>query len=72
VRPENRLRRSEDMSILKKIVLVFISCMIIVSLIACKKEGPAERAGKKVDETVEKAGDKIKEVGDKVKESTKK
>jgi len=71
------------MSILKNIILVFFSCMIIVSFTACKKEGPAERAGKKIDETVEKAGDKIKksaekagdkieEAGDKMKESTKK
>jgi len=49
------------MSILKKIILFFFSCMIIVSFTACKKEGPAERAGKKIDETVEKAGDKVKE-----------
>ena len=71
------------MSLFKKIILVFFSCMIIVSLAACKKEGPAERAGQKIDETVEKAGektkeavekagDKIEEAGDKVKESTKK
>ncbi|MFA6055116.1 MAG: hypothetical protein WC769_07080 [Thermodesulfovibrionales bacterium] len=71
------------MSILKKIILVFFSCMIIVSFTACKKEGPAERAGKKVDEAVEKAGEKIKEsakkagdkieeAGEKVKEATKK
>ena len=71
------------MSIIKSIILVFFSIMIIVSFTACKKEGPAERAGKKIDETVEKAGDKIKksadkagdkieEAGDKVKESTKK
>ncbi len=57
--------------------------MIIVSFTACKKEGPAERAGKKIDEFVEKAGkkieesaekagDKIEEAGEKVKESTKK
>jgi hypothetical protein len=73
----------ESVSILKNIMLVFFSCMIIVSFIACKKEGPAERAGKKIDETVEKAGEKIKEsaekagdkieeAGEKVKESTKK
>ena len=71
------------MSILKNIILVIFSCMIIVSFTACKKEGPAERAGKKIDETVEKAGektkesvekagDKIKEVGEKVKKSIKK
>jgi predicted amino acid-binding ACT domain protein len=71
------------MSILKKIVLVLFSCMIIVSFAACKKEGPAERAGKKMDETVEKAGeemkeaaektsDKIEEAGEKMEESIKK
>jgi hypothetical protein len=71
------------MSILKKIILGFFSIMLIVSFTACKKEGPAERAGKKIDEVVEKsgekmkesaekAGDKIKEAGEKVKEATKK
>jgi len=71
------------MSVLKRIIFVFFSCMIIVSFTACKKEGPAERAGKKMDETVEKTGDKIKEsahkagdkieeAGEKVKEATKK
>ncbi len=37
--------------------------MIIISLAACKKSGPAERAGEKIDEAVEKAGDKIEEAG---------
>ena len=71
------------MSILRNSILVLFSCMIIVSFTACKKEGPAERAGKKIDETVEKTGDKIKksaekagdkieEAGGKMKESTKK
>jgi len=60
------------MSILKKLILVFFSCMIIVSFAACKKQGPAERAGEKIDKTIEKAGDKIEEAGDKIKESTKK
>jgi len=70
------------MSILKNIIMVLFSCMIIISFTACKKEGPAERAGKNIDETVEKAGKKIDEsaekagnkiegAGEKVKESTK-
>ncbi len=45
----------------------FFSSMIIVSFTACKKEGPAERAGKKIDETVEKAGEKIEESAEKAK-----
>ena len=71
------------MSIFKKVMLVLFSSMIIVSFAACKKEGPAERAGKKIDETVEKAGeemkeaaekasDKMEEAGEKMEESIKK
>jgi hypothetical protein len=60
------------MSILRKVFWVLCSGIIIVSFTACKKEGPAERAGKKIDKTIEKAGDKIEEAGEKVKESTKK
>lgn len=52
-------------SILKKVMLVLFSSMIIVSFTACKKEGPAERAGKKMDETVEKAGEEMKEAAEK-------
>jgi hypothetical protein len=48
------------MSILKNIILVIFSCMIIVSFADCIKEGPAERTGKKIDDTVEKAGENIK------------
>jgi hypothetical protein len=31
----------------------------------CHREGPAERAGKKVDEAVEQTGDAMKDAGDK-------
>jgi predicted small lipoprotein YifL len=31
------------------------------TIAACHKEGPLEKAGKKVDNAVEKAGDKIKD-----------
>ena len=60
------------MSILRKVFWVFCSGIIIVSFAACKKEGPAEHAGKKIDKTIEKAGDKIEEAGEKAKESTQK
>jgi hypothetical protein len=59
------------MSIFRKVFWIFCSGIIIVSFTACKKEGPAERAGKKIDKTIEKAGDKIEEAGEKAKESTK-
>jgi predicted small lipoprotein YifL len=34
-------------------------------LTACDRKGPMERAGEKVDKTVEKAGDKVERATDK-------
>ena len=35
----------------------------------CKKEGPAERAGKEIDRSADKAGHQIERAGDKVKDA---
>ena len=48
---------------------VFASALLLA---ACEKEGPMERAGKKVDNTVEKAGAKIEKAGDKIEDAVKK
>ena len=37
---------------------------------ACERQGPAERAGEKIDEAVEEAGEAVEKAGDKVKETT--
>ena len=39
------------------------------ALTACEKEGPAEKAGKKLDNAAEKAGDAIEDAGDKVEDA---
>jgi hypothetical protein len=52
------------------ITAVFI-LVLIVGLSGCKKEGPMERAGKKVDQTVEKAGEQIEKAGESVKDAVK-
>lgn len=45
---------------------------LLVVLSACQKqEGPAERAGKQVDETVEKAGQQIEKAGDSIQDAAK-
>lgn len=36
-----------------------------------KQEGPAERAGKAIDNAAEKAGEKIEEAGEKIQETAK-
>lgn len=52
-----------------KILTMAILALSTFSFTACDKEGPAEKAGKKIDEAVEKSGDKIEEAGDKVEDA---
>ncbi len=54
------------MKILKKLTLIGISLLFAAGLAACEKPGPAETAGKKIDQTVDQAGQKIDEAADKV------
>ncbi|MDY0222563.1 MAG: hypothetical protein RBR67_15635 [Desulfobacterium sp.] len=67
------------MRIKKMVVLMFVVFTLL--LVGCEKDGPAENAGKKIDnaientgdkmgDAVEKSGDKIKEMGDSIKDST--
>ena len=44
-----------------KPLAVFAIVAFATTLTACQKEGPMERAGKKVDNAVEKTGDKIQD-----------
>ena len=44
---------------------VSISMLFAVGLAACNKPGPAETAGKKIDQTVDEAGQKMSETSDK-------
>ncbi len=46
--------------------------ILMTGLSACQKqEGPAERAGKAVDNAVEKAGEKIEKAGEKIQDAAK-
>lgn len=38
----------------------------VLALGGCQQEGPAEKAGKKIDKAVEKTGEKIEEATDKM------
>lgn len=42
----------------------------LLLLTACEQDGPAERAGEKIDNAVESAGDKLEQAGDKIQEKT--
>ena len=45
--------------------------VLMVGLYGCQKEGPLEKAGKKVDKAIEKAGEQIEKAGEKVKDAAK-
>lgn len=45
--------------------------VLVVGVSACQKEGPAERAGKEVDKTVEKAGQQLEKAGQKIEDAAK-
>ena len=45
--------------------------ILALSLSACNKEGPAEKAGKEVDQTMEKAGQQIEKAGEKIENAAK-
>lgn len=54
------------MKTLGNFTLIGISMLFVVGLSACNKPGPAETAGKKLDQTVEKTGQKIGDAADTV------
>lgn len=54
------------MKALVNLKLIGISMLFVVGLAACDKPGPAETAGKKVDQTLDQAGKKIGDAADTV------
>lgn len=56
------------MNISKRFLLVGVSMILVFGLSACDKKGPAETAGKSIDQAAEKADDKMdetsKDIGD--------
>lgn len=56
----------------KNVMTALLSSVLIAGLSACQKEeGPAERAGKAMDNAVEKAGEKIEKAGEKIQDAAK-
>ena len=58
------------MNTIKRCFLSIFAAVLMFSLIACEKEGPMEKAGKKADKTIEKAGEAVEEAADAVKKKT--
>ena len=51
------------MKVPENLRLIGISLLLVVGLGACNKPGPAETAGKKIDQTAEKVGESMSEQG---------
>jgi hypothetical protein len=47
-------------------IIALMMIVLMVGLYGCTKEGPVEKAGKKIDQTIEKAGEQIEKAGKKV------
>jgi len=60
---------------MKKFVQSVVTPLMIIILMTglsgCTKEGPVEKAGKKVDKAIEKTGKQIEKAGEKVKDAVK-
>jgi len=54
------------MKALENFKLIGISMLLVVGLAACDKPGPAETAGKKIDQTADKAAQKMGDAADTV------
>ena len=48
-----------------------LAALALLALIACQKEGPAERAGRNIDQAADKAGRSIERAGEKVRDAVK-
>jgi hypothetical protein len=55
----------------KTIAAALIMGGLLVALSACQKEGPAEQAGKEVDQATEKVGEQIEKTGDDIQDAVK-
>lgn len=54
----------------KYVSTAFVMGVLVVALSGCQKEeGPVERAGKSIDNAVEKTGDQLEKAGDKIKDA---
>ena len=59
------------MKIKNTITTAIVMSAFVIALAGCQKEGPAEKAGKAVDNATEKAGQQMEKAGDNIQDATK-
>jgi len=56
----------------RRVIAGVAAGILVAALSACeKKEGPAERAGKEIDKTVQSAGQEVEKVGQQIQDAAK-
>lgn len=55
----------------QSLITLLIMIVMMFGIYGCTKEGPVEKAGKKIDKTIEKAGEQIEKVGDNIQDAAK-
>ncbi|PKO94364.1 MAG: hypothetical protein CVU16_03280 [Betaproteobacteria bacterium HGW-Betaproteobacteria-10] len=50
----------------KNVFTGLLASALLFGLAACQPEGPAEKAGKEIDQRIEKAGQQIEKAGEKI------
>ncbi|MCK9419989.1 MAG: hypothetical protein M0R70_11485 [Nitrospirae bacterium] len=58
------------MNMRKSVIAALVMSVLLVGISGCQ-EGPLERAGKKIDKTVEKGGEQVEKVGKKIQDDVK-
>lgn len=59
------------MSPMKTLCAALLVGMYVVTFGGCEREGPAERAGEKIDEAGKRAGEALEEAGEKARDAVK-
>lgn len=57
------------MNIVSGIAAALVLGIALAGLAGCEQEGPAERAGKAIDNAAEQAGEKIEKAGEKIRDA---
>ena len=52
-----------DMKVKKFLVIAFAISCLLISAVACEKEGTGEKAGKEIDKALDSAKQKLNEAG---------
>lgn len=59
------MKKEKVMKALKQAMVILAISILVLGVSGCKEKGAAEKAGEKIDQSMEKAADKANEILDK-------